>query len=200
MGTRNLTIVVSDGTYKVSQYCQWDGYPSGQGMTIAKFIEKRLSTAEGVAAFKAKLAGLRVLTAEEIHACWKEAGADDSGWATLDVAKKFKEKNAHLNRDFGAQILEYIWTEEKPEVSTPDVSFAGDSLFCEWAYVLDLDAGVLEVFRGFNEKPLEPEARFADLTALGEDGAPPKYYPVRRVKRWTFGEVAVKMAALAKTA
>lgn len=31
--------------------------------------------------------------------------------------------------------------------------FLADSLFCEWAYVINLDEGVLEVYRGFNKDP-----------------------------------------------
>ena len=38
MGTRNLTCVFVNGEYKVAQYCQWDGYPSGQGLTILNFL------------------------------------------------------------------------------------------------------------------------------------------------------------------
>ena len=38
MGTRNLTVVYVDGEYRVAQYGQWDGYPSGQGMTCLKFL------------------------------------------------------------------------------------------------------------------------------------------------------------------
>lgn len=32
MGTRNPTAVVLDGEYKLAQYGQWDGFPSGQGL------------------------------------------------------------------------------------------------------------------------------------------------------------------------
>ncbi len=37
-GTRNLTCVVVGGEYKVAQYGQWDGYPSGQGLTALNFL------------------------------------------------------------------------------------------------------------------------------------------------------------------
>ena len=42
MGTRNLIIVKLKGEVKVSQYCQWDGYPTGQGADLAKFIQNKL--------------------------------------------------------------------------------------------------------------------------------------------------------------
>lgn len=38
MGTRNSTLVKSKGKVKVAQYGQWDGYPTGQGQTIADFL------------------------------------------------------------------------------------------------------------------------------------------------------------------
>ena len=31
-------------------------------------------------------------------------------------------------------------------------TFLADSLFCEWAYIINLDAGILEVYRGFQER------------------------------------------------
>ena len=38
MGTRHMIGVVSDGKYRVAQYGQWDGYPSGQGVGILEFL------------------------------------------------------------------------------------------------------------------------------------------------------------------
>ena len=43
MGTRHLTCVVKDGDYKVAQYGQWDGYPSGQGIDILTFLREELN-------------------------------------------------------------------------------------------------------------------------------------------------------------
>ena len=40
MGTRNLTMVISENKTKVAQYGQWDGYPEGQGKTILKFLKR----------------------------------------------------------------------------------------------------------------------------------------------------------------
>ncbi|MGI9568837.1 MAG: hypothetical protein ACR2PH_03660, partial [Desulfobulbia bacterium] len=52
-------------------------------------------------------------------------------------------------RDMGAEILKHIMENEGVKVQN-SVSFAGDSLFCEWAYLIDLDNDKLEVYVGFN--------------------------------------------------
>ena len=41
MGTRNLTCVMYNGEYRVAQYCQWDGYPSGQGAIALNFLSDK---------------------------------------------------------------------------------------------------------------------------------------------------------------
>ena len=43
MGTRNITRVICDGEIKVNQYCQWDGYPTGRGAEVLKFMHSILS-------------------------------------------------------------------------------------------------------------------------------------------------------------
>ena len=40
MGTRNITRIVLDDEIKVSQYCQWDGYPTYAGKEILEFIKE----------------------------------------------------------------------------------------------------------------------------------------------------------------
>ena len=39
MGTRNLTIVHSNGEYKVAQYGHWDGYPEGLGVQLLEYLK-----------------------------------------------------------------------------------------------------------------------------------------------------------------
>ena len=38
MGTRHMIAVVNNGKYRVAQYGQWDGYPSGQGVGVLGFL------------------------------------------------------------------------------------------------------------------------------------------------------------------
>lgn len=39
MGTRHFIGVKQNGEFKVAQYGQWDGYPSGQGANVLKFLQ-----------------------------------------------------------------------------------------------------------------------------------------------------------------
>ena len=39
MGTRCLTFVYEDGEVVLNMYRQFDGYPSGHGVELAKFLE-----------------------------------------------------------------------------------------------------------------------------------------------------------------
>lgn len=43
MGTRNITRVICNGEVKVNQYCQWDGYPTGRGADVLKFMHTILN-------------------------------------------------------------------------------------------------------------------------------------------------------------
>ncbi len=42
MGTRNITRVISDGSVKINQYCQWDGYPTGRGADVLRDIRQMM--------------------------------------------------------------------------------------------------------------------------------------------------------------
>lgn len=185
MGTRNLTIVQSDGEYKVAQYCQWDGYPSGQGITILETLSN-MDPVFDIPAFKQKVNKLKQLTEDEVHAYWKKCGADDSGWVGMDVSDKFKKKYEHLHRDFGGKIIAAIASGKVKEVAsaTEGIKFAGDSLFCEWAYVIDLDKNTFEVYGGFNKGPLKRGERFNFLKQRKTKKDPDPYSPVRLLASW----------------
>jgi len=157
MGTRHLICVVKDGDYKVAQYGQWDGYPDGQGCTVLKFLKDMMDRE----IFESRLAEVSWITEEEAKAQWTECGADDSGLVGMDVANLHSNNYPENSRDTGADILEIIQNADRPIKLVNQIDFANDSLFCEWAYVIDLDKNVLEVYKGFNKEPLQEDERFS---------------------------------------
>lgn len=182
MGTRNLTMVILDGKPKVAQYAQWDGYPSGQGVTALNFLKKN-----NLEKFKERLKDVRFANkkdTEERENFSKEIGIND-GWMNSDQATKYNKKFPYDSRDHGAEILQMIMDSEGTVVLQDSSDFAADSLFCEWAYVIDLDKNTLEVYKGFNKTPLKEKERFAylqDKNRVDYTGDP--YYPVKFVKSY----------------
>lgn len=164
MGTRHLVAVVSDGAFKVAQYGQWDGYPSGHGLTALRFLRE-----VDLEAFKARVDQCRALTPEEVQ--------------QVEATKNWPAVYPHLSRDAGAEILKMVATSDSGLALNYSVEFAADSLFCEWAYVIDLDAGTFEVYKGFQRKDREGEVqgRFKDLPPDNEDYLPVGLYRTYRL-------------------
>lgn len=183
MGTRNLTCVFLDGEYKVAQYGQWDGYPSGQGATALEFL-RGLVAAGTVSQFADRVRAISAITVEDYKALWVECGANpDADFVSFDVAKEFGRRHPHLDRDAGAKILEMIFAGTATKIQR-QVEFSGDSLFCEWCYVVDLDRGTFEVFKGFNKAPLLPGDRF-----FGQPVGKSEYQPVRLLKSYPLNDL-----------
>ena len=176
MGTRNLTCVVKDGEYKVAQYGQWDGYPSGNGKIILEFL-KMIE----MDYFSKQVDKLRFITEEEFEKILEEHTDNGNGSVTMgsDNDNYWKEHLQHLSRDMGATILRYVLETENPEPLRNEIEFAADSLFCEWAYVIDLDTKQFEVYEGFNQEPLSENERFYGFYDTDNDHRTTKYEPVK---------------------
>lgn len=176
MGTRHLTAVVIDGQFKVAQYGQWDGYPSCAGLNVLEFLRDT-----NLEDFAGAVRNCTFLSEDEIKARWAEAGSDGTGWVTSKVADKFAAKHPQLYRDIGSEVLQLILENDGLELSDSR-DFAGDSLCCEWAYVIDLDHMQFEIYEGFNQEP--PLGRFADLAQEGEE-----YKPVTLIKTYDLDDL-----------
>jgi len=175
MGTRHLTAVKSNGEFKIAQYGQWDGYPEGQGDTIIEFLTSDIS----LESFKEKLENLEWITEEEHKQRWVEMGADpDSDLVSMDISSKFREKYPELHRDIGAEILQRVYDKDGELKLKNDVNFASDSLFCEWAYLIDMDSMKLIVSRGFQK--VEHEANVFGVEMSEDNG----YYPVKAIVKF----------------
>lgn len=172
MGTRHLVCVVQDGDYKVAQYGQFDGYPSGCGETLIEW----LTTPGNVRRLADGVARSRGLSADEANALISERRSRGDS-----------DPMGQFGRGLSAGILEYVASDAEPLVYA-DPGFAGDSLMCEWAYVIDLDACRFEVFKGFNKQTLAENERFAGFD-VPEPAKEMGYQPVKHLVSYDFSEL-----------
>ncbi len=89
MGTRNLTVVRYRKEYVVAQYGQWDGYPSGQGAEVLRFLQNWDRPK-----FELALQSVSFLTDPEIEKLNEE----------IDGMPNWQEKYPALTRDTAAKI------------------------------------------------------------------------------------------------
>lgn len=200
MGTRHAIIVTQNNQVKVGQYGQWDGYPSGQGLDLLRILQKF-----DMKKFAGKVEKLRFLTDKE---CEK-----------IDKINKWSEKYPYLSRDASVDVLNGIYygkmiarIEKRTKTGIDTIKkeikckilglvdqskFAADSLFCEYAYVIDLDKGTLECYRGFNKRPLKPGDRFYYLQEQGKKSETTKF-PTKLMATDYKGYFPVKLAATFK--
>lgn len=91
------------------------------------------------------------------------------------------EDHPEFSRNTGAGILEMVQNHSEGMKLQDSINFAADGLFCEWAWVIDLDAGTFEGYCGFGQTPLAENDRFYFLRDLEEDNG---YHGVRLVAKW----------------
>jgi len=174
MGTRHLTAVYIDGQYKIAQYGQYDGYPEGAGVAVLNFAR--------TLADKSRLAGFMAqwFSTEELRTIDK--AIEDKKLSHADWRSAYPQ----LDRTLGSEVLDLVMNQELGIKLFNDLNFAAESLFCEWAWVIDLDAGTFEGYKGFNtERELTPEDRFYFLRDKEEESAGgTKYHGVILAAKW----------------
>ena len=147
MGTRNLTCVFHKQIYKVAQYCQWDGYPSGVGTTVLNFLKE-----VDIPQFTSKLENVSFITPEDYASYLRGCGhASDDSFVSYEVWREFEKRHPLLTRDIGPGVLDAVYKSFKQVLLMSNLDFAANSLFCEWCYVIDLDEKVFEIYEGFNK-------------------------------------------------
>jgi hypothetical protein len=188
MGTRNLTMVVKGSKPVIAQYGQWDGYPSGNGVKILTFCRSK----KNLANLTEKLKHVRFATKKDdakVTAYLESVGCKN-GWMNMEQAELFHKEFPYASRDIGAGILDLVANSKDDKiVLNNSISFAGDSLFCEWAYVIDLDKNQLEVYNGFNKSPLGPEERFCKIKSSKDS---PEYKGIRFLHKYDLDKLPTK--------
>jgi len=179
MGTRNLTMVIDNqGTLKVAQYGQWDGYPAGQGSVVLEFAKNK----EKMDRLKQAIIHIKFHNnchdideyLEEYNSrfpYWNEAEHKTMPDNRTETDFYWFEKTQ--TRDLCAKILDSIITLDKTKLPKEhnniiylydDSEFGKDSLFCEWAYCINFETNKLECFKGFNTDETKQHPRFATVS------------------------------------
>ena len=157
MGTRHLIICKVDKKVKVAQYGQWDGYLTGQGLTIAEFIQDKLDSEWSLISFKDKLRKVQFFSKKEL---------DSLDELTDNLLKAGIAYPAQLSRDTGADILNIVYDIRQENLKLVNsIDFGEDDLFCEYSYVLDFDKKILELYKGGPKKNnLIKKLKFSQVT------------------------------------
>lgn len=186
MGTRNLVMVVIDGQTKVAQYGQFDGYPSGVGVGLLNILRDEKTVND----LKSNLKKARFVDEEGVDKEFIESyNKNVPEWSnqpdnrTPEQLAWFK---TFIARELSEDVLINISNFEGEEILLRNnENFAKDSLFCEWAYVVDFDKNSLEVFKGFNQAKPSEGNRFG-TEKIKEDY---EYYPCVLKHEWSLSDV-----------
>jgi hypothetical protein len=174
MGTRGLIGFKLDGEYRAS-YNHFDSYPEGLGQEIVDFLLSL--NPETRATLVARVRELTWVDGTNT----KPSAAEQERYkhlARTDVGNQRLDDWYCLLRNVqGAQCLPLILSGVLKHMSD-DTSFAKDSLFCEWAYFINLDDNTLETWRGFQKLP-ERDNPFGESHGSGPYAS--EYYPIKMI-------------------
>lgn len=140
MGTRGAAGFVLDGKEYVS-YNQYDSYPSGLGADVLEFAKQIAEV--GVERAKEAVENVRLVNAsdtptpeeqEKFADIWDPTVSSGSDWYSL-----LRNGQGRLDILLAAGVM------------TDDADFLNDSLFCEYAYLINLDTETLEYYEGFQK-------------------------------------------------
>jgi hypothetical protein len=166
MSTRGAYGVRIDGVDKVT-YNHGDSYPEGLGSDLVKEIWSWFTRGFGHAFLREELiikAG--VLELVPSTQTWYDRLRTTQG-----------SLSGHL-LDSGIMI--------------DNASFLAESLYCEWAYIVNFDEMTFEVYKGFQKKPHYKGRYGVQVQNLGED----EFYPVALVGTYPLDSIPSNWAEL----
>lgn len=168
MGTRGLYGIRKDGVDKVT-YNHFDSYPEYLGMNMIKFCMNHNKDALTGLFNKIELVGDENPTEEQKVNCKR------NGWFDDTVSLQTDDNWYCLLRDTQGNLECLMQADKAYMLDNSD--FIKDSLFCEYAYIINLDRSVLEVWVGCQKEP-DPKNRYG--TQQDEYG----YYPCKLIRSY----------------
>jgi hypothetical protein len=159
------------------QYNHFDSYPSGLGNDVLKFIQS--STLEELKQVANSIELVREdvkPTAEQIKNC--------EAWTYLGVSSGSTDEWYCLLRNAQGDLNAY---RNGLKYMIDGKSFLLDSLFCEYAYIINTDNNTLEFYSGFNKKVLLTKGRYASKRDM--ESRDNGYYGVALVGKFKLNDI-----------
>jgi hypothetical protein len=158
-------------------YCHFDAYPSGLGESVVADVRALLRD-PGIEGFKQLATALRVVDEQGE----KPTEADRQRlkqFTDLDVSTRSEDDWYCLTRHLQGEFAKTL----KVGIMTDSRSFLGNSLFCEFAYIVNLDEMAFEAYAGFQHEP-HSKGRYCDLPHTRAD-----YWPVALVGSFDLADI-----------
>lgn len=156
-------------------YKHMDSYPDDLGREILDFIN--ISTIEQLSQVAQDIIlvdNTQTPSKFQIESCKK--------WSILSTSNENNPDWYCLLRKAQGKLDPYI---QGLNYMMDSSDFLCDSLYCEYAYIIDIDSGFLEVYSGYVQKPYKTMGRYADKkspTATGFYGVVlVAKYPLKKI-------------------
>lgn len=179
MSTRGL-IGIRKKSNDYLTYNHGDSYPSYLGVNLLKELR-------GVSRQKLSEAYDKITLVnpdgKPTHKPTQEQIAECKKYGDLGVSEQTEEDWYCLLRNSQGTFVPYLKGELKYMIDNRD--FIADSLFCEWAYIVNLDTDKFEVWKGFQQSP-------TDYNRYGTEKNEGGYYPCKLVKEYDLDKLPTK--------
>lgn len=185
MSTRGLWGFTYEGTTKVT-YNHYDSYPDGLGSDLVKALNKFLdgTNSSNPRVFLQSLVKDQQLVNEETPPTAEQV-EQLLGYANLNVSTQSPQEWYVLLRETQGDLAATLAC----GYMVDGFEFGHDALFCEWGYVIDLDADEFVIYRGFSQKPV------ADGLWVTNGSSDSGYTSIMPIKRFPIGPEGVDINA-----
>lgn len=184
MSTRGAFGFRIDGVDKIT-YNHCDSYPDGLGADVVKWVRKACSpdrieqTMTEVSGIEMAPNGQDMATPEHIERTGRRyvnmgvGGGDGIGRESVTYYRLLREAQPSCGIDAVVDA----------GVMIEGAGFMADSVFCEYAYIVNLDEMTVEFYKGFQSKP-HARGRYATLPSKHD------YYPVALVGSYPISDIS----------
>jgi hypothetical protein len=187
MSTRGATGFVANGKWYVT-YNHSDSYPEYLGMHVLQFCKDVINWKYLKTLVK------KVILVDKDSKLTQDLIDKYSRYSDTSVSSQSLEDWYCLLRSLQGEKILYEIALGNVEHIIDSHTFLTDSLFCEWAYIIDLDNLTLNVYKGFNKKAISDTPLPSDIDSMKYDketyeSIKEKYYPVKMLYAYDLGKL-----------